>query len=457
MSAHGTDVLHVKFGRMPSTFHSESSVSNIVPWRGAKANKRSSVCKKKDMMRSFGKQMIHWRGTLWKSVFKENRALVLPQPRGLPGNNGITVCASYGNGYSHDTSNGRSMSSQGASRRDAYGQQSVGQSNLRPSIRDHRELIQNIQEKSAEDLKRHNSVSRSRAKVKYQQKIRRSSVSQLGSATGENGTRVNTHDANGASLKYQTESTRMSDEEAKVSLEVEASMEVVPSTRRRGSRVSPAPSPGPSMGSSLKAKESLSYASDEDIGGGLDDVIDDDAVKKFYHNEPPLDVHVVETVAEAQRIMSMLMTQEMEERTFACDTEVMDIDVTRESPCCHGKVTCFSLYCGPDVHFGNTPHADGQPKKTMLWVDTWLGGREDTEETSKAIMDIFKPFFESDNHKKVWHNYSFDRHVLERMNVTCNGFYGDTMHMARLWDSSRTGRGGYSLEALTSMCLFSVR
>jgi len=434
---------------MPSAFYSESCVSHIVPWSGIKANKRSSLCKKKNIMRSFGKQMTHWRGTLWESVFKENRAVVLPQARGLLGNHGITVCAAYGNGYSHDmSSNGRSMSSQGASRRDAFGQQSVGQSNLRPSIRDHRELIQNIQEKSAEDLKRHNSVSRSRAKLKYQQKIRRSSVGQqIGSTGGENGTQVDAHD--GASLKRETESIRMSHEVPKPSMEVEGNMEVVPSTRRRGSRVSP--SPGPSMGSSLKVKEPLSYASDEESGGGLDDVIDDDSVKKFYHNEPPLDVHVVETVAEAQRIMSMLMTQEMEDRTFACDTEVMDIDVTRESPCCHGKVTCFSLYCGPDVHFGNTPHADGQPKKTMLWVDTWLGGQEGTEEAAKAIVDIFKPFFESHRHKKVWHNYSFDRHVLERMNVTCNGFYGDTMHMARLWDSSRTGRGGYSLEALTSM------
>ena len=63
---------------------------------------------------------------------------------------------------------------------------------------------------------------------------------------------------------------------------------------------------------------------------------------------------------------------------------------------------------------------------------------------------MFRPFFESERHKKVWHNYSFDRHVLERMGVTCKGFFGDTMHMARLWDSSRTGRGGYSLEALSA-------
>jgi DNA polymerase-1 len=89
-------------------------------------------------------------------------------------------------------------------------------------------------------------------------------------------------------------------------------------------------------------------------------------------------------------------------------------------------------------------------KKTMLWVDTWLNGEDARAEEAMDIMNTFKPFFESNSHKKVWHNYSFDRHVMERMGVKCNGFYGDTMHMARLWDSSRTGRGGYSLEALTS-------
>ena len=34
--------------------------------------------------------------------------------------------------------------------------------------------------------------------------------------------------------------------------------------------------------------------------------------------------------------------------------------------------------------------------------------------------------------------------------IGCSGFHADTMHMARLWDSSRTMNGGYSLEALTS-------
>lgn len=34
------------------------------------------------------------------------------------------------------------------------------------------------------------------------------------------------------------------------------------------------------------------------------------------------------------------------------------------------------------------------------------------------------------------------------MGIDCKGFGGDTMHMARLWNSSRKGKG-YSLESLS--------
>jgi DNA polymerase-1 len=39
-----------------------------------------------------------------------------------------------------------------------------------------------------------------------------------------------------------------------------------------------------------------------------------------------------------------------------------------------------------------------------------------------------------------------------RMNhgIDVQGFGGDTMHMARLWDAGRTMREGYSLESLTN-------
>ena len=51
---------------------------------------------------------------------------------------------------------------------------------------------------------------------------------------------------------------------------------------------------------------------------------------------------------------------------------------------------------------------------------------------------------------QVWHNYSFDKHVFENHGIVPRGFGGDTMHMARLWNSSRLGSGlGYSLESLT--------
>lgn len=46
-----------------------------------------------------------------------------------------------------------------------------------------------------------------------------------------------------------------------------------------------------------------------------------------------------------------------------------------------------------------------------------------------------------------------DRHVMWNENIDVKGFGGDTMHMARLQDTSRTRLGngnGYSLEALTS-------
>lgn len=56
---------------------------------------------------------------------------------------------------------------------------------------------------------------------------------------------------------------------------------------------------------------------------------------------------------------------------------------------------------------------------------------------------------------QVWHNYGFDRHVLANLGIMCElphdyGFRGDTLHMARLADASRSGKKNYSLESLTS-------
>lgn len=180
-------------------------------------------------------------------------------------------------------------------------------------------------------------------------------------------------------------------------------------------------------------------------------------IEQTYRNEPPPDVHVVNTLAGARAAAAHLMAlADAPQRggqplIFACDTEVMDIDVSSHSPCCHGRVICFSVYAGPGVHFGEQAPAAGAPLRSMLWVDTWLDGDEARAGEAAAIVETFRPFWESERHKKVWHNYSFDRHVMERLGLRMAGFDGDTMHMARLWDSSRgSGRGGYSLEALSS-------
>ena len=59
----------------------------------------------------------------------------------------------------------------------------------------------------------------------------------------------------------------------------------------------------------------------------------------------------------------------------------MDIDLSKESPCGHGTVTCFSLYGGVGngsgsaevCNFAADPDATPQDQ---LWVDTMLDGNQ---------------------------------------------------------------------------------
>jgi DNA polymerase I len=368
-------------------------------------------------------------------------------------NHSQKVYASSSYGSSGDSlSNNRPLSSRviptQMGDRQAYNSK-PGNSKLRPSIRDHRDIIGTIQEKNAEVLKKKSSVLRSRAKMKYEQKTRREGLSQ---GTGNSNSLPYLGDISNHSSETGVDpsSTIIENKEFSTS-PMKSENHALKTNPTRDTRDRNSTRKYTSPVSQQRETSFIGYDSmpdDESGGSKFDDVLDANAVKKFYHNEPPKDVHVVESAEEATRVMKILMSTCMEERTFACDTEVMNIDVTRESPCCHGTVTCFSLYCGPDVHFGSDPHNERDTPKSMVWVDTWLNGER--EEEARSIIEIFKPFFESETHHKVWHNYSFDRHVLERMGISCKGFYGDTMHMARLWDSSRTGRGGYSLEALTT-------
>lgn len=61
---------------------------------------------------------------------------------------------------------------------------------------------------------------------------------------------------------------------------------------------------------------------------------------------------------------------------------------------------------------------------------------------------IFKEYLEDNKYKKIWHNYGFDRHILNNHGINVSGFGGDTMHMARLADPSR-GPKEYSLSSVT--------
>jgi DNA polymerase-1 len=49
----------------------------------------------------------------------------------------------------------------------------------------------------------------------------------------------------------------------------------------------------------------------------------------------------------------------------------------------------------------------------------------------------FKEYFENDKYKKIWHNYGFDRHIVNNSGIDLKGFAGDTMHMARLMNPSK--------------------
>jgi DNA polymerase-1 len=163
----------------------------------------------------------------------------------------------------------------------------------------------------------------------------------------------------------------------------------------------------------------------------------DSATNHVDHPEvitiPPPDTVVVNDVESAKKVLEILMRPDIKRRYHACDTETTGIDPKIQSPVGNGTVICASIYVGPDVDFGGG---------SRIWIDNY--GK------ASGTLDLFKEYFEDLEIKKVWHNYSFDRHILYNHGINCIGFGGDTMHMARLWNSGRTSEGGnYGLESLT--------
>ena len=151
-------------------------------------------------------------------------------------------------------------------------------------------------------------------------------------------------------------------------------------------------------------------------------------------------VTIVRTVEDAKIVVQKL--KEADPSTIhACDTEVMDIDLKSVGPVGNGYVTCVSIYSGKDFDYGL-----GDGPGSTLWIDNL--------DDAFGVLQEFKDWFEDERFRKVWHNYGFDRHVMWNEGIDCRGFAGDTMHMARLEDTSRSrselsSGNGYSLEALT--------
>lgn len=123
------------------------------------------------------------------------------------------------------------------------------------------------------------------------------------------------------------------------------------------------------------------------------------------------------------------------DRVHAWDTETIGIDAKEQTPVGNGQCICASCFVGPDVDFGNGPR---------LFIDNFAD--------SEGVLMEFKDYFEDESMLKCWHNYGYDRHILQNHGIDCVGFGGDTMHMARLMDPSRPPNQ-YALATLSDIML----
>lgn len=134
----------------------------------------------------------------------------------------------------------------------------------------------------------------------------------------------------------------------------------------------------------------------------------------------------------AERVLKVLY--QYKDYYHGCDTETVGLDVKNESPVGmraiwlikskvlllvlmqlgKGRIICASIYAGPGVDFGNGPrlyidNLDSCEGTASLFDSLeWMG----LDRWFLGTIDYFKEYFESEEIYKVWHNYSFDRHIL---------------------------------------------
>jgi DNA polymerase I len=142
-------------------------------------------------------------------------------------------------------------------------------------------------------------------------------------------------------------------------------------------------------------------------------------------------VTIVRTREQARNVIEILKSKG--NRFHAWDTETLDIDPKEQSPVNHGRIICSSCFAGPDIDFGNGPR---------LFIDNYA--------ESEGVIDEFKSYFEDSKYLKVWHNYGFDRHIFNNHGIDVKGFGGDTLHMARMYDTSKMPNE-FSLQKLSEI------
>jgi DNA polymerase-1 len=143
-------------------------------------------------------------------------------------------------------------------------------------------------------------------------------------------------------------------------------------------------------------------------------------------------VTIVRTREDAIKVVDILKNK-LKNRFHAWDTETIGIDPKENSPVTHGEIICFSCFAGPDVDFGNGPR---------LFIDNYAD--------SQGVIEEFKDYFEDSTYLKVWHNYGFDRHIFHNHGIDVKGFGGDTLHMARMFDTSKLPNE-FSLQKLSEI------
>jgi DNA polymerase-1 len=142
-------------------------------------------------------------------------------------------------------------------------------------------------------------------------------------------------------------------------------------------------------------------------------------------------VTIVRTPEHAKKVVEILKSAG--NRFHAWDTETLDIDPKEQSPVNYGKIICCSCFAGPDLDFGNGPR---------LFIDNYADSLE--------LVQVFKDYFEDPKYLKVWHNYGFDRHIFNNHGINIQGFGGDTLHMARMYDTSKMPNE-FSLQKLSEI------